>query len=113
MVRTVRGCPRTAWMEASVAGESPDRSEQRKSSGTAPEEGDPRLTVRREPAASSAADTDRDTGTDTDTAVFRSPSVSAGEPDADGTEQPGDAAKGPEGGSTGRDGGRWVRSTRR
>ena len=105
MVRTVRGCPRTAWMEASVAGESPDRSEQRKSSGTAPEEGDPRLTVRREPAASSAADTDRDTGTDTDTAVFRSPSVSAGEPDADGTEQPGDAAKGPEGGSTGRDGG--------
>ncbi|WP_405810688.1 D-alanyl-D-alanine carboxypeptidase [Streptomyces sp. NBC_01520] len=62
--------------EASVAGESPDKSEQRKSSGTA-EERDPRFAVFREPvaAAGTGSTTGRttDTVTDTATAVFRSP----------------------------------------
>ncbi|MFJ1817322.1 serine hydrolase [Streptomyces sp. NPDC088139] len=53
--------------EASVAGESPDKSEQQKSSGTARSESDPRLAVFREPPADDAADT----RTDTATAVFR------------------------------------------
>ncbi|MFE8008369.1 D-alanyl-D-alanine carboxypeptidase [Streptomyces sp. NPDC057418] len=62
--------------EASVAGESPDKSEQRKSSGTT-EERDPRFAVFREPVAAAGAGstTGRTTGTvtDTATAVFRSP----------------------------------------
>jgi len=37
--------------EASVAGESPDRSKQQKSSGTAQSESDPRLAVFREEPA--------------------------------------------------------------
>ncbi|RBL82830.1 hypothetical protein DDE05_34740, partial [Streptomyces cavourensis] len=41
--------------EASVAGESPDKTEQRKSSGTAAEERDPRFAVFREPGADDGA----------------------------------------------------------
>ncbi|MHC3462056.1 D-alanyl-D-alanine carboxypeptidase family protein [Streptomyces flavovirens] len=62
--------------EASVAGESPDKSEQRKSSETT-EERDPRFAVFREPAASagagSTAGRTAGAGTDTATAVFRAP----------------------------------------
>ncbi|MFE6977802.1 serine hydrolase [Streptomyces sp. NPDC057682] len=56
--------------EASVAGESPDKSEQQKSSGTTRSEADPRLAVFREPASPV------ETGErpDTATAVFRAPS---------------------------------------
>lgn len=41
--------------EASVAGESPDKSKQQKSSGTVWSEGDPRLAVFREPSAGAEA----------------------------------------------------------
>ncbi|MFD9539838.1 D-alanyl-D-alanine carboxypeptidase [Streptomyces sp. NPDC060022] len=58
--------------EASVAGESPDNSEQRKSSGTA-EGRDPRLAVFREPDASAGTGSTTGTVTDTATAVFRAP----------------------------------------
>ncbi|WP_326698098.1 D-alanyl-D-alanine carboxypeptidase [Streptomyces sp. NBC_01754] len=67
--------------EASVAGESPDKSKQRKSSGTA-EERDPRFAVLREPPASvgagsadagSAARGATGAGAETATAVFRTP----------------------------------------
>ncbi|WP_097884202.1 serine hydrolase [Streptomyces sp. st140] len=66
-----------------MAGESPDKTEQRKSSGTAEEERDPRFAVFRDPGADTDADadagTDDRTGTgadsgatsDTATAVFR------------------------------------------
>ncbi|MFF4945476.1 serine hydrolase [Streptomyces rubiginosohelvolus] len=66
-----------------MAGESPDKTEQRKSSGTAEEERDPRFAVFRDPGADADADadagTDARTGTgadsgatsDTATAVFR------------------------------------------
>ncbi|MGW3927402.1 D-alanyl-D-alanine carboxypeptidase family protein [Streptomyces microflavus] len=69
-----------------MAGESPDKTEQRKSSGTAAEERDPRFAVFREPgaeadadataAAGAGADADADEAvdgatTDTATAVFR------------------------------------------
>ncbi|MET8377616.1 D-alanyl-D-alanine carboxypeptidase family protein [Streptomyces microflavus] len=75
-----------------MAGESPDKTEQRKSSGTAAEERDPRFAVFREPGAEADADATADvtatagagadadeavdaattdTATDTDTAVFR------------------------------------------
>ncbi|MFJ9323627.1 serine hydrolase [Streptomyces globisporus] len=64
-----------------MAGESPDKTEQRKSSGTAAEERDPRFAVFRDPGADTDADagTDAPTGTgadsgamsDTATAVFR------------------------------------------
>ncbi|MGW1336252.1 serine hydrolase [Streptomyces rubiginosohelvolus] len=66
-----------------MAGESPDKTEQRKSSGTAEEERDPRFAVFRDPGADTDADadagTDARTGTgadsgatsDTATAVFR------------------------------------------
>ncbi|MBK6041250.1 serine hydrolase [Streptomyces sp. MBT55] len=66
-----------------MAGESPDKTEQRKSSGTAAEERDPRFAVFRDPGADTDADadagTDARTGTgadsgaksDTATAVFR------------------------------------------
>ncbi|MGW6462277.1 serine hydrolase [Streptomyces rubiginosohelvolus] len=66
-----------------MAGESPDKTEQRKSSGTAEEERDPRFAVFRDPGADTDADADADTdaraGTgadsgatsDTATAVFR------------------------------------------
>ncbi|MFJ7493131.1 D-alanyl-D-alanine carboxypeptidase [Streptomyces sp. NPDC097727] len=62
--------------EASVAGESPDRSKQQKSSGTARGESDPRLAVFREPSAGAEAGG----GTDTATAVFRTGPV----PSSDG-----------------------------
>ncbi|MCX5411928.1 D-alanyl-D-alanine carboxypeptidase [Streptomyces sp. NBC_00059] len=62
-----------------MAGESPDRSEQRKSSGTASgtaEERDPRLAVLREPVASAGGSTaggTTDAAKDDRTAVFRLP----------------------------------------
>ncbi|MCX4847354.1 D-alanyl-D-alanine carboxypeptidase [Streptomyces sp. NBC_00893] len=65
--------------EASVAGESPDKSEQQKSSGTALSESDPRLAVFREPSADGAAagnGSGSGSGkTDTATAVFRTDAV--------------------------------------
>ncbi|AXE78475.1 D-alanyl-D-alanine carboxypeptidase [Streptomyces atratus] len=66
--------------EASVAGESPDRSKQQKSSGTARSESDPRLSVFREPSAGSEAGG----GTDTATAVFRTGPVPSS--DGEGSE---------------------------
>ncbi|MEU3219405.1 hypothetical protein [Streptomyces sp. NPDC006971] len=102
MVRTARESTPRRMEEASVAGESPDRSKQQKSSGTARSESDPRLAVFREESAGGegggATDTatavlrtgpsgDRDSGdegadaqgtgngkADTATAVFRTPS---------------------------------------
>ncbi|ALU94404.1 D-alanyl-D-alanine carboxypeptidase [Streptomyces globisporus C-1027] len=47
-----------------MAGESPDKTEQRKSSGTAAEERDPRFAVFRDPGADTDADADTDAGTD-------------------------------------------------
>lgn len=47
-----------------MAGESPDKTEQRKSSGTAEEERDPRFAVFRDPGADTDADADADAGTD-------------------------------------------------
>ncbi|MFI0878169.1 D-alanyl-D-alanine carboxypeptidase [Streptomyces sp. CS149] len=47
-----------------MAGESPDKTEQRKSSGTAAEERDPRFAVFRDPGAATDTDADADTGTD-------------------------------------------------
>ncbi|MFC8654524.1 serine hydrolase [Streptomyces parvus] len=47
-----------------MAGESPDKTEQRKSSGTAAEERDPRFAVFRDPGAATGTDADADTGTD-------------------------------------------------
>ncbi|MFI5727437.1 D-alanyl-D-alanine carboxypeptidase family protein [Streptomyces cyaneofuscatus] len=101
-----------------MAGESPDKTEQRKSSGTAAEERDPRFAVFREPgadvadvaedAAADEATTDGVT-TDTATAVFRprlpedeagrAPQGSASGPEepASGEEEP---AKAPEGAVT-------------
>ncbi|MGW1407237.1 D-alanyl-D-alanine carboxypeptidase [Streptomyces sp. NPDC002403] len=67
--------------EASVAGESPDKSEQQKSSGTASSESDPRLAVFREPSAGDAGGTK----TDTATAVFRTKPSEDGE-SAEGAE---------------------------
>lgn len=54
-----------------MAGESPDKTEQRKSSGTAAEERDPRFAVFREPGADvdESVDTDTDTGADADAAA--------------------------------------------
>ncbi|WP_335937039.1 serine hydrolase [Streptomyces sp. PTD5-9] len=66
--------------EASVAGESPDRSKQRKSSGTARSESDPRLAVFRE----EPAENERAGGTDTATAVFGTGRSGDGDGDADG-----------------------------
>ncbi|MFD4945866.1 serine hydrolase [Streptomyces sp. NPDC058409] len=66
--------------EASVAGESPDRSKQQKSSGTARSESDPRLAVFREPSAEAEAGG----GTDAATAVFRTGPVPSG--DGEGAE---------------------------
>ncbi|WP_344496828.1 D-alanyl-D-alanine carboxypeptidase [Streptomyces enissocaesilis] len=93
--------------EASVAGESPDKSEQRKSSGgTAPGERDPRLAVLREPAGSAepAAEPEPEgrVRVDQPTAVFKMPTKTepeepqapeeAGEVSAEAEETPG---KGP------------------
>ncbi|MFJ5867532.1 serine hydrolase [Streptomyces parvus] len=49
-----------------MAGESPDKTEQRKSSGTAAEERDPRFAVFRDPGAATDTDADADAGTDED-----------------------------------------------
>ncbi|THA74557.1 D-alanyl-D-alanine carboxypeptidase [Streptomyces sp. A0642] len=70
--------------EASVAGESPDKSEQQKSSGTTRSDADPRLAVFREPASPA----EPGDGADTATAVFRTPRPEAaaeGAADAEGT----------------------------
>ncbi|MFF2538472.1 D-alanyl-D-alanine carboxypeptidase family protein [Streptomyces cyaneofuscatus] len=98
-----------------MAGESPDKTEQRKSSGTAAEERDPRFAVFREPGADVAEDAAADEATtdgvttDTATAVFRprlpedeagrAPEGSASGPEepASGEEEP---AKAPEGAVT-------------
>ncbi|MCX5342915.1 D-alanyl-D-alanine carboxypeptidase [Streptomyces atratus] len=66
--------------EASVAGESPDKQKQQKSSGTARSESDPRLAVLREPSAGAEVGG----GTDTETAVFRTGPVPSS--DGDGSE---------------------------
>ncbi|MFI6728115.1 D-alanyl-D-alanine carboxypeptidase [Streptomyces atratus] len=66
--------------EASVAGESPDKSKQQKSSGTARSESDPRLAVLREPSAGAEVGA----GTDTETAVFRTGPVPSS--DGEGSE---------------------------
>lgn len=64
-----------------MAGESPDKSEQQKSSGTTRSETDPRLAVFREPASPAESGS----GTDTATAVFRTQRTDPAEPDgADG-----------------------------
>ncbi|NUW04747.1 serine hydrolase, partial [Streptomyces sp. CAI 127] len=49
-----------------MAGESPDKTEQRKSSGTAAEERDPRFAVFRDPGAATDTDTDADADAGTD-----------------------------------------------
>ncbi|WNF27611.1 serine hydrolase [Streptomyces sp. C11-1] len=60
-----------------MAGESPDKTEQQKSSGTAAEEPDPRFAVFRDPGADGGAEADAGVGgasgvtSDTATAVFR------------------------------------------
>ncbi|MFJ8852035.1 D-alanyl-D-alanine carboxypeptidase [Streptomyces sp. NPDC102437] len=66
-----------------MAGESPDKSEQQKSSGTARSESDPRLAVFRESSAEDAAAGSGET--DTATAVFRTDAVAGvGEKAGDG-----------------------------
>ncbi|MGW5277362.1 D-alanyl-D-alanine carboxypeptidase family protein [Streptomyces sp. NPDC004044] len=97
--------------EASVAGESPDRSEQQKSSGAARSERDPRLAVFREAAAVADAGTVTGTGgnPDTATAVFRTRPAEAGEDEGqdsreglgknlDGARNGSRGSRGPEGG---------------
>ncbi|MFD3611916.1 D-alanyl-D-alanine carboxypeptidase [Streptomyces atroolivaceus] len=91
--------------EVSVAGESPDMSEQRKSSGTA-EGRDPRLAVFREPGAAPGANTAGGTtgaATDGETAVFRLPhSGKAGAPAGGSASSEGpEGASGPRGGAEG------------
>lgn len=69
-----------------MAGESPDKSEQQKSSGTARSESDPRLAVFREPSADDAAAGNGSGKTDTATAVFRTDALAgaeAGEAESD------------------------------
>ncbi|MDX3379480.1 serine hydrolase [Streptomyces sp. ME02-6991-2A] len=103
-----------------MAGESPDKTEQRKSSGTAAEERDPRFAVFREPGADVADDAAVDEATpdratpdrptsDTATAVFRPrlPEDEAGrapEASSSGPEEPAsgeeDPAEAPEGAVT-------------
>lgn len=67
-----------------MAGESPDKSEQQKSSGTARSESDPRLAVFREPSADDAAAGSGEA--DTATAVFRTDAVAGAGEDAKGAE---------------------------
>lgn len=68
-----------------MAGESPDKSEQQKSSGTARSESDPRLAVFREPSADDAAAGSGET--DTATAVFRTDAVAGAGEDAKEAEE--------------------------
>ncbi|MEU1438735.1 serine hydrolase [Streptomyces sp. NPDC005786] len=63
-----------------MAGESPDKSEQQKSSGTTRSEADPRLAVFREPASPAESGS----GTDTATAVFSTQRAKPGTADAEG-----------------------------
>ncbi|MDK0520102.1 serine hydrolase [Streptomyces sp. ML-6] len=63
-----------------MAGESPDKSEQQKSSGTARSESDPRLAVFREPSAKD----ETAGGTDTATAVFRAGALAGADGDDEG-----------------------------
>jgi D-alanyl-D-alanine carboxypeptidase len=81
-----------------VAGESPDKSEQQKSSGTARSEGDPRLAVFREPASPAESGGKQDTAT----AVFRTKPVENGEDAerAEGVEGAETASEGAEATST-------------
>nr|WTB31896.1 D-alanyl-D-alanine carboxypeptidase [Streptomyces sp. NBC_00830] len=76
-----------------MAGESPDRSEQQKSSGAARSERDPRLAVFRETVAAADAGTGTATGTggnlDTATAVFRTKPA-----EADGEDEGQDSLEG-------------------
>ncbi|MFF0076544.1 serine hydrolase [Streptomyces sp. NPDC005494] len=90
--------------EASVAGESPGKSEQRKSSGTT-EERDPRLAVFREPGAE-ADGSAAEAGTDSATAVFRLPrsSEEAASEGSSGSLEGAEAAEGAEDGSRTRGG---------
>ncbi|MFC9942446.1 hypothetical protein [Streptomyces pratensis] len=86
-----------------MAGESPDKSEQRKSSGTA-EERDPRFAVFREPDAAAGGNTAGGTtgsATDSETAVFRLPRD--GEADVSTSPEPSKASEGPEGASEARE----------
>ncbi|MFE7709748.1 D-alanyl-D-alanine carboxypeptidase [Streptomyces sp. NPDC057486] len=78
-----------------MAGESPDKSEQQKSSGTARSEGDPRLAVFREPASPAEPGGKQDTAT----AVFRTKPVENGE-DAEHAEGVESASEGPGAAST-------------
>ncbi|MGV9577066.1 D-alanyl-D-alanine carboxypeptidase [Streptomyces sp. NPDC003509] len=93
-----------------MAGESPGKSDQRKSSGTA-EGRDPRLAVFREPVAEAdggtavgkTADGSADAGTDSETAVFRLPPSGKAEA-PEGASAPSKGAEGPGGASTAQEG---------
>ncbi|MDF6043027.1 D-alanyl-D-alanine carboxypeptidase [Streptomyces sp. JH14] len=85
-----------------MAGESPDKSEQQKSSGVARSERDPRLSVFREPAAAaeSGAGSGTSGGLDTATAVFRTKPAEAGEderPESREGHGGSEGSRGPEG----------------
>ncbi|MFH9616131.1 hypothetical protein ACH4MM_20845 [Streptomyces pratensis] len=86
-----------------MAGESPDKSEQRKSSGTA-EERDPRFAVFREPDAAAGGNTAggrTGSATDSETAVFRLPRD--GEADVSTSQEPSKSSEGPGGASEARE----------
>ncbi|WP_327329398.1 D-alanyl-D-alanine carboxypeptidase [Streptomyces sp. NBC_01208] len=93
-----------------MAGESPGKSDQRKSSGTA-EERDPRFAVFREPVAEAdghtavgkAAEGSADAGTDSATAVFRLPPSAKAEASEDASASA-KGAEGPGGASTPQEG---------
>ncbi|WRZ69910.1 serine hydrolase [Streptomyces sp. NBC_01257] len=72
-----------------MAGESPDKSEQQKSSGTTRSEADPRLAVFREPASPEESGGSADTAT----AVFRTPRVEADPETGAETVEPAEAAE--------------------
>ncbi|MEW2484938.1 D-alanyl-D-alanine carboxypeptidase [Streptomyces sp. NPDC048411] len=78
-----------------MAGESPDKSEQQKSSGTVRSERDPRLAVLRESASPAESGGKKDTAT----AVFRTKPVESGE-DAERAEGAESPSEGPEATST-------------
>ncbi|WP_097865654.1 serine hydrolase [Streptomyces sp. rh34] len=81
-----------------MAGESPDKTEQQKSSGTAAEERDPRFAVFRAPGADRDADKNMDRNTDTDTDANAGTDADAGAASDTATavfrpRLPGDAAR--------------------
>ncbi|TXS23700.1 D-alanyl-D-alanine carboxypeptidase [Streptomyces sp. gb1(2016)] len=100
MVRTQCGHVPAAHKEVSVAGESPDKSEQRKSSGSA-EERDPRFAVFREPVAAAGGNTAGGTAgaaKDSKTAVFRLPRSADADASAEReSTDPPEGAEGPAG----------------